>query len=111
MGNGSSDSRSPGSLPEKSTAGARLASADREIVYLVFGNHARLHGIGEVLYSLYICLCSRYRTRLSHTVQPGRVNIIIDEFFNPYFVEQLKQIRKSNPDTRYIVVATEFVTA
>src|SRR5262245_53282659 len=98
-------------LLEESTAGTQSLLPNDGTVHIIFGNHNTLYGIGEILYSLYTCLSSRYRIRISPTVQPNQVNIIIDEFFNPHFVEQLKRVRKNSSGTRYVIVATEFVTA
>ena len=81
-----------------------------EDVYLVWGNHASTVGIGEIVFTVAASLPDRFVLKPSRAIRPGKLNIIIDEFSNPYFVEQLAEVKKSDPATRYVVVATEFIT-
>jgi hypothetical protein len=79
-------------------------------VYLVWGNHASTVGIGEIVFTVAASLPDRYVLKPTRAIKPGKLNIIIDEFSNPYFVSQLAEIKKNDPATRYVVVATEFIT-
>jgi hypothetical protein len=78
--------------------------------YLVWGNHLYTHGIGEIVFTVDASLGGYHRLRPTETIKPGKINIIIDEFSNLYFVRRLAEIKKEYPGTRYVFIATEFVT-
>jgi hypothetical protein len=78
--------------------------------YLIWGNHASTDGIGEIVFTVAACMADHYVLRPTRTIKPGKLNIIIDEFSNPHFVSQLAEVKKNNPGTKYIIVATEFIT-
>jgi hypothetical protein len=79
-------------------------------VYLVWANHLHTHGIGEIVFTVDAALSGHCALKPTANVKAGAVNIIIDEFSNPYFVDRLAQIKKESPRTKYVFVATEFVT-
>ncbi|MGA8652916.1 MAG: hypothetical protein WB677_20290, partial [Xanthobacteraceae bacterium] len=78
--------------------------------YLVWANHEYTHGIGEIVFTVDASMSGHCALKPTANVRPGAVNIIIDEFSNPYFVDRLAQIKKESPRTKYVFVATEFVT-
>jgi hypothetical protein len=80
-------------------------------IYLFIGNHNTTQGIGDIIFTLYSALTPRLVLRPTKVIKRDSVNIIIDEFSNPLFVDDLKAIKTSNPKTKYIFVATEFVTS
>ena len=82
----------------------------KQDAYLLWGNHRSAAGIGEIVFTVAACLADRYILRPTKTIRPGKLNIIIDEFTNPYFVKQLVDIKKTDPTTKYVIVATEFIT-
>jgi hypothetical protein len=79
-------------------------------VYLVWGNHGSTAGIGEIAFTLVSCLTDHYVLRPTRAIQPGKLNIIIDEFSDPRFVTHLLKTKKEAPTTKYVIVASEFVT-
>src|SRR5438477_5835418 len=85
-------------------------SYDRPPVYLVSGNHNTTHGIGEILFTIYHGLSSHFRVQRTTGVKRDGVNIVIDEFSKPYFVHELTALKEKHPDTRLVIVATEFIT-
>lgn len=86
------------------------ARADEKECFVVVGNHASHHGIGDIVATLRGVLARDYRVTISQGVYPGGLNILIDEFSNPFAVEFLKGVKRDYPTTRYLVAATEFVT-
>jgi hypothetical protein len=82
----------------------------RPICYLVVGNHHSHDGIYEIALTLHDVLAPRYRLVISLGVVPGEINLVIDEFGSPRFPEYLAEVRRDHPGTKYVVVATEFVT-
>jgi hypothetical protein len=92
-----------------STSMAPLASIKQE-AYLIWANHQSTVGIGEIVFTVASCLGGRYALKPARTIKPGKLNIIIDEFTHPYFVKNLAEVKKADPTTKYIVVATEFIT-
>lgn len=86
---------------------ARSAKPD---CVIVLGNHASHAGIGDIVYAISDYFSQDYRVSTSEGIAPGKLNIIIDEFSNPYFVEFLRETRRIHPGTKYAVVATEFYT-
>jgi hypothetical protein len=82
----------------------------KDEAYLFWANHASMHGIGEIVFTIYACLSGRCLLKPTKQIRPGKINIIIDEFSNPHFVERLQEIKRDNPQTRYVIVATEFIT-
>jgi hypothetical protein len=82
----------------------------KQDAYLLWGNHGTTAGIGEIVFTVATCLADRYALKPTKTIRPGKLNIIIDEFSNPYFVKQLSDIKRKDPATKYVIVATEFIT-
>ena len=78
--------------------------------YLVVGNHNDFAGIGEALYTLAAYFTRHFPVYISRSVVPDAINVIIDEFSRPRFVEFLHDIKRAHPHTRFIVMATEFIT-
>lgn len=90
-------------------ADAPQAGAVRDC-YLVVGNHNDFSGIGEALYTLTAYFSRHFRVFISRSVVPDAINVIIDEFSRPQFVQFLHDIKRTHPHTRFIVMATEFIT-
>jgi hypothetical protein len=82
----------------------------KQDAYLLWANHTSTAGIGEISFTVAACLADRYVLKPTRTIRPGKLNIIIDEFTNPYFVKQLADIKNNDPTTKYVIVATEFIT-
>lgn len=78
--------------------------------YLAIANHIQLLGIGEIVYTLYSTLTSSCVMLRSRRLVPGGINIIIDEFSDEDYVRELFAAKREHPDTKIVVVATEFVT-
>jgi hypothetical protein len=79
-------------------------------VFIFLGNHTSPHGIGEILYSLYRCLGKKFSVVTSTRIRPDAINVIIDEFSNPNMAPALSRVKELHPRTKYIIVATEFLT-
>jgi hypothetical protein len=77
---------------------------------IVLGNHISHAGIGDIAYTIYDHFSRSFRVRTAEAISPGKINILIDEFTNPDFVEYLTKTKGKHPDTRYVIVATEFYT-
>jgi hypothetical protein len=111
---------SPSRLAPHSLQSASIAAGEKESVsvadgagedvYLLWTNHWSTRGIGEVVFTIESCLNGCHRVRPTNRIRPGKLNIIIDEFTNPYFVLRLAEMKQAEPNTRYIIVATEFLT-
>jgi hypothetical protein len=82
----------------------------KQDAFVLWSNHQSTAGIGEIVFTVVACLADRYNLRPTKTIRPGKINIIIDEFTNPYFLKQLVDIKKADPATKYVIVATEFIT-
>jgi hypothetical protein len=78
--------------------------------YLLWGNHGSTVGIGEIAFTVVSSLSERYSVRPTKTIRPGKLNIIIDEFSNPHFVTHFLKTKIEEPTTKYVIVATEFIT-
>jgi hypothetical protein len=87
-----------------------VAAGAAEDVHLLWTNHWSTRGIGEIVFTIDSCLDGHHRVCPTKRIRPGKINIIIDEFTNPYFVLRLGEMKRAEPDTRYIIVATEFLT-
>jgi hypothetical protein len=85
-------------------------SIDRPIINLVASNHNSTHGIGEILFAIYHVFSGAFDVRRSTDLKADCINVIIDEFSRAYFVQEVKSIKAKHPDTRIIVIATEFIT-
>lgn len=79
-------------------------------VYIVVGNHYSLSGIQEIVYGLHTCLSRKFSVRVERAIQNNAINVIIDEFVSAPEEFDLKRIKELHPQTKVIVVATEFVT-
>jgi hypothetical protein len=78
--------------------------------YLVVGNHDSYSGIGEVLYALLAYFSRHYTTFISRSLVPNATNVIIDEFSRSATVDMIRRLKQSHPETRFVVMATEFIT-
>src|SRR5690349_561068 len=96
--------------PAASVQRVRRSGGERQPICVFVGNHASMHGIGEILYSLYTSMAAHHSVMVSPSIRPDAINVIIDEFSNPMLVTALRRVKERHPRTRYIVVATEFVT-
>lgn len=83
--------------------------ANRDCV-IVLGNHYSHTGIGEHAYTLCDYFSGSHRVSVSEAIAPGKLNVLIDEFANPVFVEHMTKIKRAHPGTQYVIVATEFYT-
>lgn len=97
-------------IPGTAAKPARSAPPAKSDCVIVLGNHASHAGIGDIVYSISDYFSRDYRVSTAEGVAPGKFNIIIDEFSNPYFVQFLKEAKQANRGTRYAIVATEFYT-
>jgi hypothetical protein len=79
--------------------------------HIVIGNHPSHLGIGEILYTLHHHFSQAHTTTVSQFISPDRINVIIDEFTNPYLVKYISDYKRRHPRTRIVIVATEFVTS
>ena len=79
-------------------------------IYIAVGNHKSLVGINEIIYTLYSSLSENLSVKLTRSLKPDAVNIIIDEFASSADLLAIEQTKKLYPKTKIIVVATEFVT-
>jgi hypothetical protein len=82
-------------------------------VNVAVGNHRCWQGIGEILYTLkafFSRLSSSYEVRYSIDVEPGVTNVLIDEFSLVKTIDALGKFKKAHPSTKFVIVATEFIT-
>jgi hypothetical protein len=101
--------KAPQSLP----TGAVSQSHDRLAVNVAIGNHRFTHGIGEILYTLkafFSRLSSSYEVTYSIDLKPGVTNVLIDEFSLLETIGFLQEFKKAHPGTKFVIVATEFIT-
>lgn len=83
-----------------------------ETVYFVYGNHGPApHQLDDLL-----SLCSELipqvlgnQLLVSEEPKPGALNILV-ECFDPQFVARIQSIKAESPSTRFVCIATEFVT-
>jgi hypothetical protein len=82
-------------------------------VNVAIGNHRYPHGIGEILYTLkafFSRLSSSYEVTYSIDLKPGVTNVLIDEFSLLETIGFLQEFKKAHPGTKFVIVATEFIT-
>jgi hypothetical protein len=79
-------------------------------IYIAVGNHKSLVGINEIIYTLYSALSENLPVKLTRSLKPDAVNIIIDEFASSADLLAIEQTKTLYPNTKIVVVATEFVT-
>lgn len=77
---------------------------------LVYGNHRSTRGIEEILFALYRCLAADFAFSISRGFTKSAINVIIDEFADPRVGRAIRATKKQFPDTKFVVVATEFIT-
>lgn len=78
--------------------------------YLIIGNHNTLVGNWEqVEITLKTFQNAGYPIRLSQNIVLNKINIII-ESFNRYLVKEMLEVSKSNPQTKFILYVTEYLT-
>ena len=81
-----------------------------EEIFIVVGNHRSLVGITEIIHTIYGSLAEEFSVKVTRTIEPNRVNIVIDEFSSRSWVASLATIKQMFPATKVVVVATEFIT-
>jgi hypothetical protein len=86
-----------------------LGTSDKRC-FLYLANHGSLLGVGEIVYTLHSAFSREFEIVISSSIVPDAINVIIDEFAHQDFVRELTEIKRAHPRTRYVVVATEFVT-
>ena len=79
-------------------------------IYIAVGNHRSVVGINEIIYSLLSCLSENFSVKLTRSLRPNGLNIVIDEFASRFDRVALEKTKELYPDTKIIIVATEFVT-
>ena len=82
----------------------------RRNCFLVIGNHERYGGIGDVLFTLATYFSRHFNVLVSESLVPNEINVLIDEFSQRTFVDNVRRTRVEYPNTRFILMATEFVT-
>ena len=93
--------------------GAVSHDHDRLAVNVAIGNHRYTYGIGEILYTLkafFSRLSSSYEVTYSIDLKPGVTNVLIDEFSLLETIGFLQKFKKTHPGTKFVIVATEFIT-
>jgi hypothetical protein len=77
---------------------------------IYYGNHGKRYGIEDYL-TILRCVLSRhgYSVEESANLDPGAVNIIIDEFTNYVENRKISEFKKAHPGTSLIFVLTEFI--
>lgn len=94
-------------------AGAVSHDRDKLAVNVAIGNHRYPHGIGEILYTLkafFSRLSSFYEVTYSIDLKPDVTNVLIDEFSLLETIGFLQEFKKTYPGTKFVIVATEFIT-
>jgi hypothetical protein len=79
-------------------------------VYIVVGNHRSLVGINEIIYTISSALSENFSVEIITRLKQNSVNVLIDEFSSPAYVAAIDETKKRHPNTKIVVVATEFVT-
>ncbi len=93
--------------------GAVSHNHDTLAVNVAIGNHRCIHGIGEILYTLkafFSRLSRSYKVTYSVDLKPGCTNLLIDEFSLLETIGFLQEFKKAHPGTKFVIVATEFIT-
>jgi hypothetical protein len=93
--------------------GAVSRNHDRLTINVAIGNHRYTHGIGEIVYTLkafFSRLSCSYEVTYSVDVKPGVTNVLIDEFSLVETNAFLQEFKRDHPGTKFVVVATEFIT-
>jgi hypothetical protein len=92
---------------------AASPNGDRLKINVAIGNHRYPHGIGEILYTLkafFARLSPSYDVTYSVDLKPGVTNVLIDEFSLGETVDFLREFKLAHPGTKFVIVATEFIT-
>jgi hypothetical protein len=77
---------------------------------IVVGNHDSYVGIVEMVHALHSYFSRHFTTLVSKSLVPGAINVLIDEFSKQYLIRMMQEVRSADPKTRFIIMATEFVT-
>tara|TARA_Y100001960_G_C14774933_1_gene882545 strand:+ start:51 stop:1337 length:1287 start_codon:yes stop_codon:yes gene_type:complete len=86
------------------------AEIKREMIYLVLGNHNTLSGVWEqVEITLRTFKEMDLNISISSRIKPGEVNILIEDF-SSNLVDSMLKIKANNPETKYILYVTEYLT-
>lgn len=79
-------------------------------VYVVVGNHRSLVGINEIIYTISSALSENFSVEIITRLKQNSVNVLIDEFSSPAYVAAINETKQRYPNTKIVIVATEFVT-
>ena len=81
------------------------------MIYIVTGNHFRAHGIEDIV-DMFVYVFQRLNISYEVTtnIVPNSNNLLIDEFSNIYFNENLIDTKSEFPSTKIYTVCTEFIT-
>lgn len=105
----------PRALPVIETWPFGAAAAPRprlpeRVCCIILGNHASYVGIIEMVHALHSYFSRHFTTLVSESLVPGAINVLIDEFSKRSLVDVMREVRNANPATRFVIMATEFVT-
>ena len=81
-----------------------------EQIYIVVGNHRSMVGINEIVYTIHSALSENFSVEIVTRLKQNSVNVLIDEFSSPAYTVAISETKKRYPNTKIVVVATEFVT-
>ena len=81
------------------------------MIYIVTGNHFRVSGIEDIV-DMFVYVFQRLNISYEVTsdIVPNSNNLLIDEFSNIYFNENLIDTKLEFPSTKIYTVCTEFIT-
>ena len=80
------------------------------MVYLVVSNHTSLSGVWEQIETILRAFKTMgLPISISSRIKPGETNILIEDF-NSFFVEEMYSVKIRNPNTRYVLCLTEYLT-
>ncbi|MDA9265628.1 hypothetical protein N9P87_01080 [bacterium] len=82
----------------------------KNIIYLVTGNHKTTIYVQDIIEILKRALEGSFIIKISDHVIKNAANIIIDDFTNEDFNKILRNVKLEYPETKVIVVLTEFIT-
>ena len=82
----------------------------KRVCCIVIGNHASFVGIIEMVHALHSYFSRHFTILVSQSLMPGAINVLIDEFSQPYLIEMMRNVRAADSATRFVILATEFVT-
>ena len=83
----------------------------KRVIYLLVTNHSSLKGCWEqyIITKRTFNFAEDFNLKLSATIVPNEINIIIEEF-NDQLVTWMRYVKKKHPKTKYILYVTEYLT-